>query len=61
LRGFDMRGGLLAASPAHLVHPAGLDTQALAATRDFLSRLGCAVTIAADPIAPMLIKNQPER
>jgi 3-hydroxybutyryl-CoA dehydrogenase len=54
-----VRGGLTAGAPAHLVHPPGFDQQALAAVRDFLIALNCAVQIEPDPIAPMLIKNQP--
>jgi 3-hydroxybutyryl-CoA dehydrogenase len=54
-----VRGGLAAVAPAHLVHPPGFDPQALAAVRDFLTALNCAVQIEPDPIAPMLVKNQP--
>ncbi len=55
---FAIRGGLSAASSAHLVHPPHTDPAALAATEAFLRALNCAVTISPDPIAPMLLKNQ---
>ena len=57
-RCFAIRGGLSAASSAHLVHPPHADSAALALTEAFLRALGCAVTISPDPIAPMLLKNQ---
>lgn len=56
---FAIRGGLAAGSPAHLVHPPQTNSDALAATAAFLRALGCAVSIEQDPVAPMLIKNQP--
>jgi 3-hydroxybutyryl-CoA dehydrogenase len=58
LRCFAIRDGLAPGAPAHLIHPPAFNPQALSATKDFLAALGCAVSIDADPIAPMLIKNQ---
>jgi 3-hydroxybutyryl-CoA dehydrogenase len=58
-RCFAVRGGLAAAAPAHLVHPLGFDPSALAATAAFLRALNCTIQIEPDPIAPMLVKNQP--
>jgi 3-hydroxybutyryl-CoA dehydrogenase len=56
---FAIRGGLAAGAPVHLVHPPDYDPAALTAVRDFLTTLNCAVHVDPDPIAPMLIKNQP--
>ena len=53
-----IRGGLTPGSPAPLVHPPHADPAAVAATDTFLRALGCSVTIAPDPIAPRLLKNQ---
>ena len=58
-RCFALRDGLSAGSPVRLVHPPDFDPQALATTEAFLRAIGCAVDIAPDPIAPMLLKNQP--
>jgi 3-hydroxybutyryl-CoA dehydrogenase len=58
-RCFAIRDGLSAGSPAHLVHPPHSNEAALAATAAFLRVLNCTVQIEQDPIAPMLVKNQP--
>ena len=58
---FAIRSGLAAGSPAYLVHPPGFDTHALAATKDFLVALQCTVNVEPDPVAPMLLKNNPQR
>ena len=58
-RCFAIRDGLSAGSPARLVHPPHPNEAALAATAAFLRALNCTVQIERDPIAPMLVKNQP--
>ncbi|HWG16693.1 MAG TPA: 3-hydroxyacyl-CoA dehydrogenase NAD-binding domain-containing protein [Acidobacteriaceae bacterium] len=58
-RCFAVRDGLSAGSPARLVHPPRPNEAALAATAAFLRALNCTVQIERDPIAPMLVKNQP--
>ena len=59
-RCFAIRGGLIPGSPAHLVHPPGFDAHAFAATKDFLAALHCTVNVELDPVAPMLLKNNPQ-
>ena len=58
VRCFAIRGGLAPGSPAHLVHPAGVDERTLAAVSAFLHSLGCEVLVAVDTAPPMLVKNQ---
>ncbi|HWB32912.1 MAG TPA: 3-hydroxyacyl-CoA dehydrogenase NAD-binding domain-containing protein [Acidobacteriaceae bacterium] len=55
---FAVRGPLAPNTPALLAHPPQADSGALAAAADFLSALGCSISIEQDTLPPALVKNQ---